>query len=113
MRPTIAAALIALVAGLAGCGEAETSAPESEPGRVARICPELGRSGDDAYRERAEHALVGETLAAAQDLAAAGGCRVEAGEIDGVGQVQTREYDPSRITVAVRDDEVVRVLGFG
>ena len=85
---------------------------EVDPG--ARLCPEpAARSDDESLRRRAELAFEELPLAHAEDLAEAGGCHIAATSIDGEPQPLTREYDPTRIGVTVRDGTVREISGFG
>jgi hypothetical protein len=117
MRAAVVAACIALLA-LAACGDEPEVTVADRNGVPAvdaaeRLCPELGKPGTDAlYLARAEE-LVGAPFGEAKSLAQAHGCHVAAVRIDGESQPLTRQYDPTRIQVAVDDGKIARVRGFG
>jgi hypothetical protein len=121
MRTAVVAALIALVGGVAGgCGGGDDERPSGvtgtipEPTPMEMLCQELGEKADEAQlRASAKEALVGLRLGEAERYAEAYGCHVAPTSIDGEPQPLTREYDPTRIQVEVRDDRVRKVLGFG
>jgi hypothetical protein len=117
MKDALIPALIVLAVAAAGCGgdgsaDEPTTTPQAQAGPP--LCPEIGsRVPEPDLLERAESLLGGEPLDVAEEIAEENGCHIAPTSIDGEPQPLTREYDPTRIQVEVRDDLIREVLGFG
>jgi hypothetical protein len=121
MRIAVTTALIAFVGSVSGgCGGGDDERPSGitgtipEPSPMELLCQKLGEKADGAQlRASAKENLVGLRLGEAERYAEAYGCHVAPTSIDGEPQPLTREYDPTRIQVEVRNNRVREVLGFG